>query len=139
MNSTPNSPNESAPKCEPKTQQLALMPEPTPTSPGELVFEIEIPGRLPSWNQILGFEHWSRDKFKCQLQEKFMYELRRLESASSTKTTAVANSISTYCATLELFLETRRQKRKLRSAKKRQSREQPNLSESKFSKSKVPF
>lgn len=112
-----------------------------PESPeGELILCLEIPGRLPSWNDLLGLEHWARYKFKKMLQETFLCELRRCASDSSTKTTSARNTMLIAADTLALFLETARQQRALKSAKKKQEKVGESMSASKSSKDKaVPF
>ena len=113
--------------------------EPTPPSPGELLFSLEVPGRLPSWNEILGMEHWARYKFKDQLQLAFLYELQASGNAYSTSTTCAKNISLIAAGTLASYRETALQQRKLRSDRKKQSLAEQKLSESKSSKSKVPF
>jgi len=105
-------------------------------SPGEAIFEAEIPGRLPSWNEILGMEQWARYKFKKQLAEAFLSGLRATGGGCLTKTISAKNSTSTYAATLESYLRTRQAKRKLKLAKKRLEAKRLSSSES---KSTVPF
>jgi len=41
----------------------------------KLILRLEIPGRLPSWNQILGLEHWGRAKLKKKIQDEFISSL----------------------------------------------------------------
>lgn len=124
----------------PKPESSSL-PVTTGSNEPELIFSIEIPGRLQSWNQILGMEHWERYKFKDALQADFLYELQASAKDSSTKTTCARNTILTAAATLASYRETARQLRKSKLAKKKLSRAQPKLSELKSSESaeKVPF
>lgn len=118
----------------------SIAPTPLPTeTPGELLFSLEIDGRLPSWNEILGMEHWARDKFKSQLQEDFLFALRQSAAGCLTKTICARSTLLTAAATLESYRETVRLRRKLRRDKKRQSRADASLFESKSSKGKVPF
>lgn len=112
----------------------------TPPTPGKRLFVMEVPGRLPSWNEILGMEQWARYKYKKDLANVFLCELRRLESACSTKTTSAKNIWSIYAATLASSLETRQRQRILRSASKRRSRAVRSTAASKSLKSEaVPF
>lgn len=80
---------------------------------------ITIPGRLPSWNDILGMEHWAREKFKKEIQDSFLSALRRSASDCSTTTTAVKSTMSIAADTLASYQATRLAERKLRQAKKR--------------------
>jgi len=92
----------------------------------KLIFRMEMPGRLISWNQVLGFGHWQRKKMKDQLAKDFLFALRLSGIDSSTKTISVKNTTSIYADTLEsyrMMLQTRsalrRNKRKLAKAKKK--------------------
>src|SRR5271170_5772654 len=107
--------------------------------PGKLIFSLSIPGRLPSWNEILGMEHWGRHKLKGELANTFLYAVRRTESGSLMKTTSAANTYSIYAGTLELYLQTRRELRKSKLAKKKLALKKLKESPSKSSSSKVPF
>lgn len=88
--------------------------------PGKLIFSLTIAGRLPSWNDILGMEQWARYQFKKELAGKFLYALQQSERASSTKIISAKNTTSICSATLLVaHLETARQLRELKSAKKK--------------------
>ena len=50
----------------------------TPKAPGRLIFSMTIPGRLPSWNDILGMEQWARYDFKNELAELAVTKLTPL-------------------------------------------------------------
>ena len=65
-----------------------------------LIFALKIPGRLPSWNQILAMHHWQRKKFKDQLKRDFASALDRGVSDSLTKTTCAKNTSLISCATV---------------------------------------
>ena len=113
--------------------------------PGELIFSVDLDGRLPSWNDLLGMEHWARHKLKQELQETFLSALRRSDPTSLTKITYAKNTTSTYAATLELFMETARLRRELKLLKKKlglvkESSSGPKSSNSKRKKkTQVPF
>lgn len=108
--------------------------------PGKLIFALTIPGRLPSWNDILGMEQWARYKFKKELSDVFMFALQQSERASSTGTISAKNTMSIFCAIhLREYLETAQQRRLSRSANKKLKLEKEKKSGSKFLKSKVPF
>src|SRR5690606_29881105 len=93
---------------------------PTPSQPPlQQPIRLSVPGRLPSWNAILGMGHWQREKFKESIQLAFLSALRATGPASSMKTTTAKSTMSTAAVTLGFYMETVRQKRKLRSAKKR--------------------
>ncbi len=111
------------------------------TSQPEAVFVLTIPGRLPSWNEILGLEHWGRYKLKKELAASFLSALRASAGSSSMRTTSVKNSLSTYADTLESYLATQQAKRKLRSLKKKLEDKARNISASKYLKlnEKPPF
>ena len=86
------------------------------------IFQLRLSERLPSWNQILGMQHWTRKKFKDNLAKDFLCGLKALESGSSTKITSAGNITLTYSDTLESYLTTRQIKSKLKSAKKNQAK-----------------
>src|ERR1035437_4270445 len=92
-----------------ETSQLPLQP----------MFSLMVPGRLPSWNQILAMEHWARYKFKKELADVFLSALRASGGDCSTKIISAKSTIATYAGTLESYLETALQRRKLRSANKK--------------------
>lgn len=121
----------------PMPQQLSF--DSTPAKQATLVCRLTIPGRLPSWNEILGMEQWARYKYKQQIQDGFLYELRRLARDCSMRTTCAKNFWSIAADTLALYQATALQKRKLRSANKKRSRELEKKQPSKSSGSKVPF
>lgn len=99
------------------------------------IFSIEIPGRLPSWNDILGMEQWARYKFKNELADAFLSVLSRIANDSSTKTTLQRSTTSIYAATLESYLRMKQERRKSRQAKLKQSKAKKSESSSKSSKS----
>jgi hypothetical protein len=98
--------------------QLTFDPPPPP-QPGEPIFTLEVPGRLPSWNDILGMEQWARYKFKGELATAFLCALRASAADSSTKITSAKSTTLIYAATLESYLAMRREQRRLKSAKKK--------------------
>ncbi len=123
-----------------RSKDLFPMEKVAGPGPSELIFEIEIPGRLPSWNDILGMEQWARYKFKKQLADDFLCALRRSAGGSSTKITSAKSTLLTFVATLELYLATRQAERKSKLARKKSEAKSPNLFGSKSSnQSKVPF
>lgn len=77
----------------------------------------KIPGRLPSWNTILGMQHWARHKLKAEIRAAFTCMLKALGSDPSTPTTSAKNTIWTAYVTLASYETTLRQK----SASKRLS------------------
>lgn len=107
--------------------------------PKEPWVTIEVPGRLPSWNEICGMEHWARYQLKDKIQESFLYELRASASDSSMMTTSAKSIMLTAAATLDSYRAMRREQRALNAAKKRRSPAKLSTSGSKSSKSKVPF
>lgn len=109
---------------------LTILSEPTPTSQSPEVV-IEIPGRLPSWNDVLGMEEWARYRFKQQVQETFLCALRLSATDSSMKTTSAKNTMSIAADTLALYMTTARQQRALKSAKKKLEAKNVSLSRSK--------
>ena len=118
--------------------QQATFFEPTPMT-GDLILSLEIPGRLPSWNEILGMEHWTRDKFKQRLQDAFEYALRQSASDCSTKTTSAKSIMWTAAATLGSYRAMVQQRRKLRRSSAKQIREKKKESLLSSGKSRVPF
>ncbi len=122
------------------TLKLPGFGTPQDTDTQELLVEFVIPGRVPSWNDILGMETWQRYKYKKELANAFLYELRRIANDCSTETTCASSTWSTYADTLQCYLETAQLRRKLKLARKKLEKESPNLFESKSSKSdSVPF
>lgn len=99
---------------------------------------IEIPGRIPSWNEILGMEHWERYRFKSKLRREFISGLRVFAQLCSMKTTSARNSILIAAATLESYDRMIRERQRLKSARRRWEKKNPNLFASKSS-SNVPF
>jgi hypothetical protein len=118
--------------------QADLFSKPMPVT-GELILRLEIPGRLPSWNEILGMEHWTRDKFKQKLQDAFEFALRQSANDCSIKTISAKSTMLTAAATLGSYREMVRQRRKLRQSNARQTREKKKESLLSSGKSKVPF
>lgn len=126
------------------SKQPDMFSAPTATiadPPSEPIFEIEIPGRLPSWNEILGLEQWKRYAFKKELAAVFLSSLRATGADCSMKTTCAKNTMLTFAATLERYLATKQAERKSKLARKRSEQKSANLFESKSSnsKGKVPF
>lgn len=124
-----------------ETPDLFKTPKPDNGSPGaitgskpQLVFQLEIPGRLPSWNEILGMEHWARYKFKDEIQGAFLCALRATANDCSTMTTSARSTMLTACATLDSYRAMRREQRRLKSAKKKSSPGRRKGSASKSSK-----
>lgn len=108
-------------------------------NPKELLFRMEIPGKLPSWNDILGMEQWARYKFKQELADVFLSELRASARGCSTRTISVRSTIATYADTLESYLRMRQEQRKSRLLKKKLEAKNLKESASKSSGGKVPF
>ncbi len=110
-----------------------------PAVHGTLVFRLTIPGRLPSWNQILGMEQWARYKFKDQLQLAFLYALQVAAKDCSMKTTSAKNTFLIAADILLSYRAMAQARRISRSAKRRSNPEHPKKPSSKSLKSKVPF
>lgn len=106
----------------------------------ELVFELEVPGRLPSWNEILGMEQWARYKFKKELSDVFLSTLRATANDCSIRTICAPSTLLTYADTLESYLRMRQAQRKSKSLRKRLDQKNPREPELKSTESeKVPF
>lgn len=118
-------------------QQLTF--DPPEKREGKLIFELRVPGRLPSWNELLGMQHWSRHKLKGGVQKDFLFALRVSERTCSMRTTSAKSITSIASVMLESYLAMIREKRILKSASKNPIPERPKKSSSKFFKSKVPF
>lgn len=116
-----------------KSSQQAFLLDPmasTSSPESEPLFKLTVPGRLASWNEILGMEQWQRYQFKEKLAQDFLCALRASESDSSMKTTCAANTTWTYSAILASYLQTRRELRRSKLAKKKllaKSRSAPPL------------
>ncbi len=112
--------------------------------PGKLIFSLTVPGRLPSWNDILGMEHYSRHTLKKHLAKEFLSCLRATAADSSIKIICAPSTLLTYAATLESFLAMRLVQRKSRLLKKKLALKNPNGSSSTSTlfdkpKPKLPF
>lgn len=83
----------------------------------EPIFQLRIPGRLPSWNAILAMGHWERAKFKRRIQEGFLSALKASATDLSTQTICQKKQLLIASDTLASYLETTRQKRKLKRLK----------------------
>lgn len=77
----------------------------------ELIIALEIPGRLPSWNEIIGMNRFTYTKFKRAQQDAFLSALYRSANAFSTRTTSQKKLLSTAAATLGSWILTHRKKR----------------------------
>ena len=75
--------------------------------------------RIPSWNEVLGMEQWTRMKLKEEIQCDFLCALRAFAADSSTKTTSAKNTLSIAAATLDSYRAMRLKQRALRSANKK--------------------
>lgn len=75
-----------------------------------------------SWNNVLQLEHHARSSLKLKIQRAFLSALRASASASSTPTTCAKSTYATLAATLELYLETALEQRKLKSRNARLER-----------------
>ena len=84
-------------------------------------FTLRVPGRLPSWNQICGMEHWGRAKLKKDIQAAFLSALRASACDSSTKITSAKNTMSIAADTLASYQATTLAKQKSRRVSKRLS------------------
>ena len=71
---------------------------------------LKIPGRLPSWNAILGMSRWQRLRLKHMIQAEFLSALRASAADSLTRTTSARSTMSIAADTLAAFLATRRRK-----------------------------
>lgn len=119
-------------------QQLTF--DPPEKKPGKLIFALTIPGRLPSWNDILGMEQWARYRYKKDLADKFVFALQQSERASSTKIISQPSSTLIFSATLLVaHLETARRRRELKSANKKLKLAKEKKSGSKSSSCKGPL
>lgn len=121
-------------------QVLPLDPTANTTSPeSEPLFKLTVPGRLASWNEILGMEQWRRYKYKQELADVFLSTLRATANDCSIKTTSVASTLLTCADTLESYLAMRQEQRRLKSLSKRLGRKSQSGQQSKSINSKVPF
>lgn len=98
-------------------QQLTF--DPPEKREGKLILSLRIPGRLPTWNDVLGMQHWSRHKLKSLIQVAFLSALSATVGTSSTKTTSAKNIMWTAYATLACYHRMIRAERILKSRNKR--------------------
>jgi hypothetical protein len=80
----------------------------------ELIMALEIPGRLPSWNEVLSMEYHDRASWKEGIQNSFLSALQRSANAFSTTTTPAKSIMLTASDTLASFIVTRAQQRALK-------------------------
>lgn len=112
----------------PKSERVSLGPQQTlfaETPPGKdpPSISFRVPGRLPSWNQILGLEHWARYQLKERIQVAFASALRASAKDFSMRTTSARNIMWTAADTLDSYRETLRAKRRLKLLSKKLSQE----------------
>ena len=103
----------------------------------KMIFSLTITERLPSWNQMLGMQHFQRDKFKSGLALRFLSALRASGNDSSTKIIYAKNTMSIYADTLESFLATKAASRKLKRANARLVKAKTSKPLSKFGRRKA--
>ena len=72
---------------------------------------------VPSWNAILGLQHFSRAKLKKAIQDDFLSALRAIADDSSTKTTSVRSTFATAAGILDSYQQMMQLRRKLKSRK----------------------
>ncbi len=65
---------------------------------------IVVPGRLPSWNQLLSMTHWGRHRYKKQTKAAFEFAYAQSEKGFSTKTISLKSFWWTSYATPHLSL-----------------------------------
>lgn len=114
----------------------------TQPKPGKLIFTLTVPGKLPSWNDILGMETWARYRFKKELADVFLFALQQSERASSIGTTSAKNTTLIFSAIhLREYLEMAQQRRKSKSANKKLklANEKKSALKSLRSEKEVPF
>lgn len=74
--------------------------------PGKsLLLRLVVPGRIPSWNQLLGLSHWRRLKLKKAQQQAFISSLHLSENASATRIISRKNGLSIVSDIVALFQE----------------------------------
>lgn len=81
---------------------------------GQPLFSLTIPGKLPSWNEVLGMEHWTRKDLKKSIQAGFLSALRASAETSSTRTISARNIMLTAAVTLESSLKILQEQSELR-------------------------
>jgi len=104
----------------------------------ELIFSAEVDGRLPSWNELLGMEHWSRHQLKKALQETFLSGLRQSGGSCSMTIIFAKSSMSIAADTLQSFMETARLRRELKLLKLKLGLTKESTSKSKSTSYKAP-
>lgn len=92
---------------------------------------------VPSWNEILGMEHWARDKRKKDIQAAFLSALRACAADLSTRTTSAKNTWSIAADTLASYQETALARRKLKQLSARQEKKKMSTPLSKSSPSLI--
>jgi len=93
-------------------------PKPKSAHNSTPIFELKIPGRLPSWNQILAMHHWQRKKFKDQIAKDFLCALLAEGGGSLTRTTSARSIMLISCDTVASCLTTHQAAAALKSRKR---------------------
>lgn len=76
---------------------------------------MEIPGRIPSWNALLGMTHWKRIRAKKEQQENFISALSLGVNDSATRTILASSGCSTVSDIVARLREMSRKKSTLKS------------------------
>lgn len=91
----------------------------------KLIFSLVVPGRLPSWNEVMRMHRWAQHSLTERTQQDFLSALLAIASASSTKTTCAKKQSLIAYGTLESCLAMRREQRELRRLKKKSAKAKP--------------
>lgn len=121
----------------PMNEQLTF--DPPEKREGKLIFSLRVPGRLPSWNELLGMQHYARHRLKGRIAKDFLSALQACEPDSLTKTTCAKSTMLIYADTLAAYLRMTQAKRILKSASAKRIRAKVSTSGSKSFQSKPPF
>jgi len=96
-------------------------------------------GRLPSWNDVLSLEPWALYKYKQDLENAMLSELRQSADGSSMRIICARSFLLTCSDTLARYREMRLAKRRLKLLNKKQAKASQKKSGLKSLNSDVPF
>jgi hypothetical protein len=92
------------------------------------IVRLKLPGRLPSWNEVLNMHYRERHQLKRKIQNEFLCVLRLYGTAFSTRTTSAKNTWSIAADTLASYLLTHQTKQKSKSPKGSARQAKQNMS-----------
>lgn len=93
-----------------------------------LVARFVVPIKLPTWNAVMRMRSYQQQAFKEATEQGFLFALQESSKSSMTMTTSARNSLSIAADTLDSFVTTTREKRRLKRASARRKKAKKNTS-----------